>query len=229
MKELGRREFCLLLADLSIGFIAAGCNSNNRTAGAPTVKSAYDKYKRPTQKYYPKLTQCFTDDLVNQSVPTLWIPPKALVRPGRWQGIVIHHTATDSGSADWLDGIHKNGNGWDGLGYDFVIDNGCGQTDGKIEVGYRWRQQLTGAHCRPKKCYDNYWNEHTIGVCLVGNFEKTRPTQAQYDSLANLMCFLQNEYNIPMNKIIGHRDAEGAQTLCPGKNFSWWELRRRLQ
>ena len=144
----------------------------------------------------------------------------------RWEGILIHHSASDSGSAAQFDKWHKQ-QGWDGLGYHFVIDNGRGGTDGRVEVGYRWRDQLTGAHCRQASRDDNYWNEHTIGICLVGNFEQHTPTPAQYESLAQLTHFLQRRYNIPTYKIRGHRDIVSS-TACPGRNFSFAELHRRL-
>jgi len=54
----------------------------------------------------------------------------------RWTHIVIHHTATDQGSAYSIDGLHHQ-RGWEnGMGYDFLIDNGTrGKTSGQIESG----------------------------------------------------------------------------------------------
>ncbi|HSV27688.1 MAG TPA: peptidoglycan recognition family protein, partial [Sedimentisphaerales bacterium] len=137
------------------------------------------------------------------AIPSNWIPPASLERRGRWEGIVIHHSATASGNAAVLDRLHKD-RGWDGLGYAFVITNGDGGPDGMVEVGWRWTQQREGAHARVSGDHANYWNERTIGICLVGNFELTRPTEAQYESLARLVSFLQARYNIPTSKIRGH-------------------------
>ena len=154
-----------------------------------------------------------------------WIPADGSEVPGRWEGIIIHHSGTRSGNAAQFDKWHRQQD-WDGLGYHFVIDNGAGGPDGRVEVGYRWRNQMTGAHCREEQGDDNYWNEHTIGICLVGNFELQQPTPKQYDSLGRLVRFLQKRYNIPTHRIIGHRDVK--PTACPGRYFSWEELRRRL-
>jgi hypothetical protein len=154
-----------------------------------------------------------------------WIPPARLEEKGRWKGIVVHHSALDSGSPQSIDRLHKN-RGFDGLGYHFVITNGLGGPNGKVNVGYRWHRQEKGAHCRVDGNDSNYWNKHTIGICLVGNFENTRPTQLQYESLAKLVRFLQNRYRIPTGKIKGHGDIKA--TKCPGKNFSFWEFKRRL-
>lgn len=163
------------------------------------------------------------DDVPAGSHP--WLPPNNREDFRRWRGIVVHHSALDTGNAQTIDRLHKN-RGFDGLGYHFVIGNGRGGTDGKVEVGYRWRRQEKGAHCRVNRNDANYWNEHTIGICLVGNFENYRPTRAQYDSLAKLIRFLQNRYRIPTSKIKGHSDIKA--TKCPGKHFSFWELKRKL-
>ena len=81
-------------------------------------------------------------------------------------------------------------NGWDELGYHFVIGNGRGTPDGMIEVGSRWHKQKHGAHC---KTPDNYFNNHGIGICLVGDFTKRRPSAAQMASLEQLVRFLSNK------------------------------------
>jgi len=154
-----------------------------------------------------------------------WLPIKGQESKERWEGIVIHHSGSYAGNAQEFDRWHRQLD-WDGLGYHFIIDNGHGGPDGRVEVGYRWRQQLTGAHCREDQGDDNYWNEHTIGICLVGNFEQHPPSVAQYESLVELIQFIQVRYGIASNKIIGHSDVK--PTACPGRFFSWEELNRRL-
>ena len=158
-------------------------------------------------------------------LPSDWLPIKGQESKGRWEGILIHHSGSYAGNAREFDRWHRQLD-WDGLGYHFVVDNGHGGPDGRVEVGYRWQQQLTGAHCREAQGDDNYWNEHTIGICLVGNFEQHPPTATQYESLVELIQFLQARYGIPTNKIIGHNDVK--PTACPGRLFSWDELSRRL-
>ncbi len=157
-----------------------------------------------------------------------WIPPQYCEDKARWNAIIIHHTATNSGSASIVDRMHKK-RGFDGLGYDFIINNGKGGPDGLVEVGYRWKQQLTGAHCRSCTRNDNYWNQHAIGVVLVGNFEEIAPTDRQYQSLANLITFLKSRYVISDSNILAHKQVPGCNTKCPGRNFSWYKLNRKLQ
>jgi hypothetical protein len=129
-----------------------------------------------------------------------------------WRYIVIHHSATDSGSAAQFDAWHRR-KGWDGLGYDFVIDNGSGGPDGAVEVGFRWRDQRAGAHAGPK----NPRNEDGVGICLVGDFTKTRPTTAQMRALSRLCNFLSAYCGIPRENFLLHGDVR--QTSCPGPLF----------
>ena len=163
---------------------------------------------------------------VGENIPRDWWPPSHLENKKRWRAIVIHHSfPIEHGSAADIDKLHKR-RGFDGLGYHFVIGNGRGTPDGRVEVGYRWRQQLTGAHCRVAAYDNNYWNKYAVGICLVGSFEKSWPSGAQYRSLAKLVRFLQRRYNIPLNQIKGHGDIK--PTNCPGKNFSIARLKSML-
>jgi hypothetical protein len=133
----------------------------------------------------------------------------------RWQYIVVHHSASPTGNASQIDRWHRD-RGMDGLGYNFVIGNGTGSADGAIEVGYRWKQQLVGAHARANE-KSNYWNEVGIGICLVGDFTRTRPTPAQMRSLDRLCTFLAQYCGIPASGLRLHEDVKS--TECPGKLF----------
>jgi len=152
-------------------------------------------------------------------IPASWIP-NADAPPRKWLWIVIHHSATPTGCAATFDKMHRD-KGWDELGYDFVIGNGSQSGDGQVEVGPRWPIQKHGAHT---KTPDNRYNEHGIGICLVGNFEETDPTPAQMRSLAKLVGYLERTYSIPPNCVIGHRDAK--PTECPGRNLNIMVVRR---
>ncbi len=144
------------------------------------------------------------------------------VRP--WRFIVLHHSATHKGSAAVFDRWHRNHNGWDELGYHFVIGNGTYSGDGRIEVGSRWPKQKHGAHCKVGQ--DETYNNVGIGICLVGNFEAQRPTEAQMTSLVRLVDYLSARFEVPDSRIIGHGDVD--DTRCPGRYFSFADLFRRL-
>jgi hypothetical protein len=78
------------------------------------------------------------------SVPRDWIPPAAVER--RWTAIIVHHSYTETGNVAVFDRYHRESKGWDGVSYDFVIGNGNGSGDGQVEVTFRWRKQVPGAH-----------------------------------------------------------------------------------
>lgn len=158
---------------------------------------------------------------------TLIVPPSlALTKrwqveatPGRWQYVVVHHSATAGGNPDSFDRFHREKNGWEnGLGYHFVIGNGIGgMKDGEVAVGHRWRDQLDGAHVRMPG--SGKANSFSIGIALVGDFDKTEPTRSQLVSLIRLLRFLTSEYGIAEDKIVGHGAVAIKHTECPGKLF----------
>jgi N-acetyl-anhydromuramyl-L-alanine amidase AmpD len=133
-----------------------------------------------------------------------------------WKYIVIHHSATDRGSAETFDASHRD-RGWDELGYHFVICNGNGSRDGLIEVGSRWGKQKHGAHTGGTR--ENEYNELGIGICLVGNFDQELPSDKQLESLHRLVTYLRWQYEIPAGRVMGHCDAPDQATKCPGGLF----------
>src|SRR5580692_5221603 len=121
-------------------------------------------------------------------VPSSWIPA---VPANHWTWIIIHHSDSAYGSAAIMDQWHR-ARGFDELGYHFVIGNGTNSGDGQIEVGPRWPKQKWGAH---DNALDNRYNTNGIGICLVGNFNDTRPTPKQLHSLLRLVVYLMRTYN----------------------------------
>jgi hypothetical protein len=160
----------------------------------------------------------------SSGIPSSWIPPSGNQRD--WRAIIVHHSATDNGNANIFDRWHKEGNGWDGVGYDFVIGNGTNSGNGQVEVTFRWRQQRTGAHCGGTE--NNWANKYGIGICLVGNFNQYSPTPQQLQSLRKLVRFLSSRYDIPKSRIYGHGQVEGASTDCPGRKFPMARFKRSL-
>jgi hypothetical protein len=161
---------------------------------------------------------------IGEDVPGSWLPPSHLEK--KWTAIVIHHSGTQNGNAAIFDKWHREGRHWDGVGYDFIIGNGTDSGDGQVEVTFRWRNQVTGAHC---KTPNNWANEDAVGICLVGDFSRTVPTGRQMWSLVKLVRFLQNRYKIPKSRIYGHNTTPGAhKTDCPGRNFPMARLKSML-
>ena len=94
------------------------------------------------------------------------------------------------------------GNGWIGIGYHFYV-----RKNGKV---YRGRPiDAVGAHTYGE-------NDHAIGICFEGNFEKEEMSVAQRNAGAELVADLRKEFP-DIKKVSGHRDHNS--TACPGKNF----------
>ncbi|MCK4601559.1 MAG: N-acetylmuramoyl-L-alanine amidase, partial [Phycisphaerae bacterium] len=74
-------------------------------------------------------------------------------------------------------------------------------------------------------------NNHGIGICLVGDFRRDLPSEAQLASLNRLLVYLMRKYDIPPECVIGHCDAPNANTTCPGEALHGHiagRLRKRL-
>jgi len=103
------------------------------------------------------------------------------------------------------------------VGYHFVIGNGHGSADGAIEVTFRWERQMQGAHAGVEE-----FNQHGIGICLVGDFEHGHPTEKQIASLVALVNYLQARCRIPTSRVLLHRHIKN--TRCPGRNFPFYRF-----
>ncbi len=140
------------------------------------------------------------------------------VRKGRWRYIVVHNSGTRQGNARAFDYYHRRVRHMpNGLAYQFVIGNGHGSGDGKIEVGNRWSQQLSGGHCA-----SDYLNNIAIGICLVGDFNRDLPTKAQLASLEELIKYLRKRVgrvDRQLAVVKAHREINPRPTDCPGNRF----------
>lgn len=132
---------------------------------------------------------------------------------------IIHHSAGSNNITDWAAAVrtiwdlHVNMNGWDDIGYNWLID-----PDGHIYAGRA--EGLQGAHFCSK-------NKGTIGICILGTFTNVAPTEAAINSLKALLAWQLFQNDIPpleepyhassatnLRSISGHRD--GCSTVCPG-------------
>jgi LysM repeat protein len=149
----------------------------------------------------------------------------ARVRPGRWKYVVVHHSATSMGSARSMDRYHREQRHMEnGLAYHFVIGNGRGMGDGQIFVGNRWQQQLQGGHLASEAL-----NERSVGICLVGNFEKERPTARQMQSLTTLTQYLLGRCSLSKPAVKTHQEINTIGTRCPGRLFDEDAFVRKLK
>ena len=95
---------------------------------------------------------------------------------------------------------HTEDNGWDDIGYHYVI-----RRDGILENGRDTKMQ--GAHCAALGM-----NGKSLGICLVGRGNNI--TEDQYLTLHSLIQTIKTMY--PDVEVIGHSDAEPKKPNCPG-------------
>jgi hypothetical protein len=141
--------------------------------------------------------------------------PNKADRP--WKYVVLHHSASPSGSYDQIDAEHRKVLGYDGCGYHFVIGNGTGSEDGQIEVAQRWVNQKHGVHCRNAK--NSEIDEYGIGICFVGDLDKEPPTPRQVAAARALVAYLRSRYAIDPTRVETHAHLAATPTVCPGKFF----------
>ena len=138
--------------------------------------------------------------------------------------MIVHHSAGPNNSSNWgaavlaIWNLHKNTNGWDDIGYNWLID-----PNGVIYEGRGGGNNVRGAHFCGK-------NSGTMGICFLGNFETATPTPEALASLEALLAWkscdsgldpkgsaFHASSGLTIPTISGHRD--GCNTLCPGANL----------
>jgi hypothetical protein len=65
---------------------------------------------------------------------------------------------------------------------------------------------------------DLSFNLHGIAVCLTGNYENDKPTEAQMKALVLFIRDVEKRYDINA-RIRGHKETSSTPTACPGKNI----------
>ena len=100
---------------------------------------------------------------------------------------------------------HVGNRGWADIGYHYAIDR-AGRVWACRPVTWQ------GAHVKDR-------NEGNIGILVLGNFEKERPSSAQLSGLAMHLKSLSVAYRVPVSRIHTHREWPGAATKCPGRNL----------
>ncbi|MFZ9682771.1 MAG: N-acetylmuramoyl-L-alanine amidase [Cephaloticoccus sp.] len=156
--------------------------------------------------------------------PVIAAPRYIRVDHDRWRYIVLHHSGIEDGNAQAYDAGHRRRGMEHGLAYHFVIGNGRDSGEGEIEIGPRWTKQLRGGHVRKTEV-----NNTGIGICLVGNFEKRRPSAKQLAAAFDLVDWLRAGQVHPQHTLTVHRWVDRNHTVCPGRHFPFTTLKRRYR
>lgn len=137
----------------------------------------------------------------------------------RIEKIIIHHSATADGKVhNWgaIRRYHMVNRGWKNIGYHYGIE--LVGYDYEIIIG-RFENE-SGAHCPGH-------NNSSMGICLVGNFEKNPVPDRQWKPAVKLVKQLIKNHNLKPSDVYGHRDFKS--TKCPGKHFDLEKFRSELR
>lgn len=152
----------------------------------------------------------------SQSIDQIFDTPVP-VKPGRWRAIYVHQSLSDSGNAQIL------GQRVGGLPDHFVIGNGDALIDGAIQTSPRWSRQLSAANLPGVRI-----SSDCLSICVVGNFNRTRPTPTQQARLLELIAALQRQLNIASDQVELGWDGDQKSVAGVGERFPLAALRSQL-
>lgn len=133
--------------------------------------------------------------------------------PHRITHVTLHHVGSaeplraEDDPRQKLQGLQAWGerdrNWWD-VPYHYLID-----LEGRIYEGRDWRYMG-----ETNTTYDPAG--HFL-ISIIGNYERQEPTQAQIESIADLMAWAVTWFDVPLDRIGGHYNY--ADTGCPGRHL----------
>ena len=220
--KLTRRDFVIL----GLGALAAGCAGQH---GTGTGGNLGGSSPTPTPGGLPSSLHVIPRSEWAEADP---IASKLTAMNGISR-ITVHH---EGGSAVWfndyesmqtrMDQIresHLDRLGAADIGYHLVIDRA-----GRIWQGRDIRYQ--GAHVHPDYPRPDFdgpearspqtkvaWNQHNLGIMVLGNFQLQSPTAQQLSTLKSTLAVLMQHYRVPVERVYTHQELNN--TECPGQNL----------
>jgi len=209
-----------------------------RTSGDIRRLRAYELWSLVRSRALRQVAQAGTPAIVSRAG---WNADEEIVRakPSFAPAVrlaVVHHTAgtntyTRAQAAAIVRGIevyHVEGNGWNDIGYNFLVDRFGTVYEGR---GGGIDKNVIGAHAEG-------FNSGTVGIALIGNFMTQTPPKAMQDALVNLLAWRLDIAHIdPLSTVVytsggnakfkagklvtlraisGHRDTGPSE--CPGND-----------
>jgi hypothetical protein len=168
------------------------------------------------------------------------------------QVAIVHHTAGRNNDPNpaatiraiyWAKSISR---GYGDIGYNFLIDEAGRIYEGRHSRDYAPGEPHTGEDLAGNVVRGVHARSHnigTVGIALLGNFQKVQPTAAARTALDKLLAWKlerhglnplgKTQYTNPalseqLNIISGHRNVDA--TACPGETFypTFPQLRQRV-
>jgi len=167
----------------------------------------------------------------------------------KWEYIVLHHSWSPDNNvtSDW-DGIKRYQMSWryndTAISSDrakALIIQGKKVIAPDLDIAYNFGLEYVnksfvyriGRPLSMQGAHTIGFNYVSIGICIIGNYDLVEPDIQQYDMLVKLCKELQRLYNIPNNKVIGHRETYAIRKVpieksCPGNKINLDKFRGML-
>lgn len=135
--------------------------------------------------------------------------------------IIIHHTERNNDFPLFIKIRHIFLRKWEDIGYHHLIGNTRPFTrDGKLYPGRK--ENFQGAHAFGYNC-------NSLSVCLIGNFDKKKPSKKQLQTLYSFLLNKITQYSIPIENILGHNELSNVTKSCPGKHLDMDKIRKEIK
>ncbi|MBV8080191.1 MAG: N-acetylmuramoyl-L-alanine amidase [Actinobacteria bacterium] len=222
--------------DGNVVWVGASGGIRFRTSGSIGSLRAYYLWSRVTTAPRRTLALAGSPAIVSRAD---WMADEKIVRAKPLYAktlklAIVHHTAntndyTPAQAAAIVRGIetyHVQGNGWNDIGYNFLVDRYGNVYEGRAGG---IDKNVIGAHALG-------FNTGTVGISLIGNFTSVTPPPAMQAALVKLLAWRLDVAHIdPLSKVVytsggnlkfkagtvvtlnaisGHRDT--GPTECPG-------------
>jgi hypothetical protein len=222
--------------DGDLDWVGASDGVQFRTRGTVHALRSYELWSRVAGAATRGLAEASSPAIVSRAG---WHADEEIVRAKpviapQLRLAVVHHTAgtntyTPAQAAAIVRGIevyHVKGNGWNDIGYNFLVDRYGTVYEGR---GGGIDRNVVGAHAEG-------FNTGSVGVALIGNFQAATPPKAMQQSLVKLLAWRLDVAHVdPLSKVVyvsggnakyragkvvtvraisGHRDTGPSE--CPG-------------
>jgi hypothetical protein len=222
--------------DGNLDWTGAADGVQYRPQGDVRKLRAYELWSRVTTKPGRRLSATGTPLIVSRAG---WGADEKIVRAKPSFAVadrlaVVHHTAgtntyTPAQASAIVRGIevyHVKGNGWNDIGYNFLVDRFGTVYEGR---GGGIEKNVIGAHSEG-------FNTGTFGVALIGNYGRATPPKVQQDALVNVLAWrldvahvdplstvvytsggnakFKSGKSVTLRAVAGHRDTGPSE--CPG-------------
>jgi hypothetical protein len=158
--------------------------------------------------------------------------------------LFVHHTVTAPTDADpdpastvrAIYAYHVQGNGWDDIGYNFLVDGQGRIYEGRYARAYDQGEVPTGEDTMSYGVIGAQVSGHNVGavgIAVIGDYTNVEPSSKAMDAVEQMLAWKADRHDIDplasdpftsadgvsktFPNIAGHRDA--GQTACPGNRL----------